>query len=204
ARAALLTPLLKAQLTRLGFEGASAALQVFGGYGYVHEYGIEQSVRDARIAMIYEGTNEIQAIDLVQRKLLGDSGAALQALLAECAAEVDACTAEPSLEPFGRALLEQCESARAGLDALLGQRDPGLVLALAPDVMDALWWLLNTWAFAASARGALRASDIDAAWREARLERMRYGVDWLLPRARQHWQRVIAGAPALPELGATR
>ncbi len=204
ARAALLTPLLKAQLTRLGFEGASAALQVFGGYGYVHEYGIEQSVRDARIAMIYEGTNEIQAIDLVQRKLLGDSGAALQALLAECATEADTCMADTSLEPFGRALREQCESARSGLDALLGLRDPGLALALAPDVMDALWWLLNTWAFAASARGALRANDLDAAWREARLERMRYGVDWLLPRARQHWQRVIAGAPALPELGATR
>ncbi len=204
ARAALLTPLLKAQLTRLGFEGASAALQVFGGYGYVHEYGIEQSVRDARIAMIYEGTNEIQAIDLVQRKLLGDSGTALQALLAECAAEADACLAEPSLEAFGQALREECEAARSGLHALLGLRDPGLVLALAPDVMDALWWLLNTWAFAASARGTLRASDTDAAWREARLERMRYGVDWLLPRARQHWQRVIAGAPALPELRATR
>jgi alkylation response protein AidB-like acyl-CoA dehydrogenase len=69
--ASLLTPVVKAFLAHQGFAGASAALQVFGGYGYVHEYGIEQSVRDSRIAMIYEGTNEIQAIDLLLRKVLG-------------------------------------------------------------------------------------------------------------------------------------
>ena len=69
ALAALMTPVIKAFCTHHGFQGASEALQVFGGYGYVHEMGIEQTLRDARIAMIYEGTNEIQAIDLLQRKI---------------------------------------------------------------------------------------------------------------------------------------
>ena len=79
---ALVTPVLKAAFTDQGFHGASACLQVFGGHGYVSEWGIEQIVRDARVAMIYEGTNEIQAIDLLVRKVLADGGAGMQALLA--------------------------------------------------------------------------------------------------------------------------
>lgn len=203
-RAALLTPLLKAQLTRLGFEGASSALQVFGGYGYVHEYGIEQSVRDARIAMIYEGTNEIQAIDLVQRKLLGDRGAGFDALLAECCAEVAACEGIAELQPFAAALAAQCDAAAAGVAALLAMRDTESVLTLAQDVMDGLWWLLNAWAFTNSARAALRVRSRDGAWADAKLARMRYGVDWLLPQAAIHWNRIAGGAPALPELESAR
>jgi alkylation response protein AidB-like acyl-CoA dehydrogenase len=80
---ALTTPILKAACTEQGFHGASDCLQVFGGHGYVSEWGIEQNVRDARIAMIYEGTNEIQAIDLLMRKVMGDGGAALNAMLDE-------------------------------------------------------------------------------------------------------------------------
>jgi hypothetical protein len=83
----LVTPVLKAAWTRQGFLGASECLQVFGGHGYVREWGIEQIVRDARITMIYEGTNEIQAIDLLLRKVLPDGGAALGALLDGLGAE---------------------------------------------------------------------------------------------------------------------
>lgn len=86
---ALATPVLKAALTHQAFYGASECLQVFGGHGYVREWGIEQIVRDARVAMIYEGTNEIQAIDLLLRKVLVDGGAALSALLRELDAEFD-------------------------------------------------------------------------------------------------------------------
>jgi alkylation response protein AidB-like acyl-CoA dehydrogenase len=78
---ALITPILKASCTDQGFHGASECLQVFGGHGYVSEWGIEQNVRDARIAMIYEGTNEIQAIDLLMRKVVSDGGAAMNAML---------------------------------------------------------------------------------------------------------------------------
>ncbi len=86
----LVTPVLKAAFTHQAFHGASECLQVFGGHGYVREWGIEQIVRDARVAMIYEGTNEIQAIDLLLRKVLPDGGAALSALLQELAAGLDA------------------------------------------------------------------------------------------------------------------
>jgi alkylation response protein AidB-like acyl-CoA dehydrogenase len=80
---ALITPILKSACTEQGFLGASDCLQVFGGHGYVSEWGVEQNVRDARIAMIYEGTNEIQAIDLLMRKVLADNGQSLQAMLHE-------------------------------------------------------------------------------------------------------------------------
>ncbi len=82
---ALTTPILKAACTEQGFHGASDCLQVFGGHGYVREWGVEQNLRDARIAMIYEGTNEIQAIDLLMRKVVADGGAALYATLDELA-----------------------------------------------------------------------------------------------------------------------
>ena len=84
---ALVTPVLKAAWTDQAFHGASDCLQVFGGHGYVREWGIEQVVRDARVAMIYEGTNEIQAQDLLFRKVLGDQGQALSALLAALEAD---------------------------------------------------------------------------------------------------------------------
>jgi alkylation response protein AidB-like acyl-CoA dehydrogenase len=70
----LMTPILKSTLTDLGFENASLAMQVFGGYGYIEEYGASQYLRDARIAMIYEGTNGVQAMDLVGRKLAYKTG----------------------------------------------------------------------------------------------------------------------------------
>jgi alkylation response protein AidB-like acyl-CoA dehydrogenase len=77
----LLTPALKAACTDQAFDGASACLQVFGGHGYVREWGVEQILRDARITKIYEGTNEIQAIDLLVRKIAADQGIGLIALL---------------------------------------------------------------------------------------------------------------------------
>ncbi|WP_295957082.1 acyl-CoA dehydrogenase family protein [Rhodoferax sp.] len=110
---ALVTPVLKAAMTDQAFSGASACLQVFGGHGYIREWGIEQIVRDSRVAMIYEGTNEIQAIDLLVRKVLADGGAGITALLVELpasphrdaliettAALVQAAPADPEL-PYG-------------------------------------------------------------------------------------------------------
>ena len=81
----LVTPVLKAAMTEQAFHGASECLQVFGGHGYVREWGIEQVVRDARVSMIYEGTNEIQAIDLLVRKVLADGGSGLSDCCSACA-----------------------------------------------------------------------------------------------------------------------
>ena len=92
ALVALLTPVVKAAFTDFGFESAVQAQQVFGGHGYIREWGMEQYVRDARIAQIYEGTNGVQAMDLVGRKLPMAGGAVVEGFLALVEADLDAAT----------------------------------------------------------------------------------------------------------------
>lgn len=107
----LLTPVLKGVLTDKGFENAVAAQQVFGGHGYIAEHGMEQFVRDARIAMIYEGANGIQALDLVGRKLPKDGGRAVTAFFNEVGGFLKENAADESLAPYLKPL-------KAGLDHL--------------------------------------------------------------------------------------
>ncbi len=117
----LVTPVLKAAFTHQAFHGASECLQVLGGHGYVREWGVEQIVRDARVTMIYEGTNEIQAIDLLARKVLADGGVGLGTLFAELNAQLDAGASDhtPVLRRFAALqlvtakLVSACRSDRS-------------------------------------------------------------------------------------------
>ena len=197
-RAALLTPLVKACCTQQGVESASSALQVHGGYGYVRDFGIEQTLRDARIAMVYEGTNEIQAIDLVQRKLLPDGGLAWRELRDDLLDEVRRCTLVPDLADFAQALTQQLQLADDAIEGLAAgaAADPEWPLRVADDCLQGLAHTLLAWAFAASARAAL--AEPDRAWAAAKTGRMRYGLQWILPQAAVHWQRVRAADAALP------
>ena len=85
ARLALLTPIAKAFLTETGFESANLGMQIFGGHGFIQEWGMEQNVRDCRISMLYEGTTGIQALDLLGRKVVGSQGGLLRPFLSEVA-----------------------------------------------------------------------------------------------------------------------
>lgn len=134
----LITPVLKAAWTHQGFHGASACLQVFGGHGYVREWGIEQIVRDARVTMIYEGTNEIQAIDLLVRKVLPDGGAALGALF-------DQLSAEDALPPAVLQRFEQLRRVAARLTRAASYRTD-LPYWVADDFLQALALALLGWA----------------------------------------------------------
>lgn len=98
ARASLLTPIAKAWSTDIGVEVASIGIQVHGGMGYIEETGAAQYLRDARIAPIYEGTNGIQALDLIGRKLMGDKGAAFKGLIDEIIAFANSVEANYSTE----------------------------------------------------------------------------------------------------------
>ena len=142
----LVTPVLKSAWTDQAFTGASACLQVFGGHGYVREWGIEQVVRDARVAMIYEGTNEIQAIDLLVRKVLPDGANALQTLLAELAAELgdspDAERTRQAMAGFAQFTTGQLLPATQAAGA-----SPELPYGLADDYLRALAMLLMAWAW---------------------------------------------------------
>ncbi len=188
----LLTPLAKAFFTDNGHRGANDALQVWGGYGYVHECGIEQTVRDSRIAMIYEGTNEIQAIDLLQRKVLGDNGAALDSLLAELEADV------AGDQEFAVVLRDHVAAARGATAVLLDgcNGDPEWPLRVADDFLRAFGFLLLTWAWARLARSAARHAS--EPWYVDKLHAARFGVTWLLPEAEWLWQRVRRREVFLP------
>jgi len=106
-RVGLLTPVVKAVLTDRGFDNCVAAQQIFGGHGYIAEHGMEQFVRDARIAMLYEGTNGIQALDLVGRKLPKDGGRAITAYfreVGEFVREHSDAALKPFVDPLKAAL----------------------------------------------------------------------------------------------------
>ncbi|MEO6278289.1 acyl-CoA dehydrogenase family protein [Roseateles sp.] len=198
--AGLLTPLVKAWLTQQGFAAASDALQVFGGYGYTREYGVEQTLRDSRIAMVYEGTNEIQAIDLLQRKVLADGGAALALLLAELEAEATRCAEVPALQDYADALRGQIAQSRSATAAVQAQAasDAEAALRVADDYLMGTAHLLLAWALAASARAAL--DEPDRAWAHTKTEQLRHGLQALLPDAAPHWLRVHAVARPLPQV----
>jgi alkylation response protein AidB-like acyl-CoA dehydrogenase len=147
----LVTPVLKALCTEQGFAGASRCLQVFGGHGYVKEWGIEQIVRDSRITMIYEGTNEIQAIDLLARKVLPDGGAALDAVLAGLESELGDAPRDAQV----RARFAQL---RGVTRALAASPDATLPYEAADDYLRAVGLALLDWAFSRIARSPLAAS----------------------------------------------
>jgi alkylation response protein AidB-like acyl-CoA dehydrogenase len=133
---ALVTPVMKAAFTHQAFNGGSDCLQVFGGHGYVREWGIEQIVRDARVAMIYEGTNEIQAIDLLVRKIMSDGGASLNQLLDDMKADIQTETAEAHQL---RKLTQEI--------VLAAPQDPSLGHRVADDYLRAMALVLLQWAW---------------------------------------------------------
>jgi hypothetical protein len=140
ARAALLTPIVKAWCTDRGVECASLGIQVHGGMGFVEETGAAQVLRDARIAPIYEGTNGIQAMDLVGRKLFGDGGAAMRALIAEVrAADPRLGEAAATLERATAWMLEH------------GVASADLAQASAAAYLDVAGWTFGAWMLARAA-----------------------------------------------------
>ena len=140
-RLALLTPILKAWCTDRGVETASTGIQVHGGMGFVEDAGAAQVLRDARIAPIYEGTNGIQAIDLLVRKLAKDGGAAMRALLAEVKRTPDVRL---------RVAVESLEDATAAVLDAQG-RDAEAAQSVAVAYLEAAGWVLGGWMVARAA-----------------------------------------------------
>ena len=168
----LVTPVLKAACTQQAFHGASECLQVFGGHGYVREWGIEQIVRDARVTMIYEGTNEIQAIDLLVRKVLPDGGAAMSAVLIELRDTLDA-SREADADVQRR--LAQLRYLGTTI-AMAAHANPVLPCEVADDYLRVVVLTLMAWAWARI--DAAEASDAERAARAGPAAAFRR---WVLP-----------------------
>jgi acyl-CoA dehydrogenase len=205
---ALLTPVIKGVLTDQGFASAVTAQQIFGGHGYIAEHGIEQFVRDARITMLYEGTNGVQALDLVGRKLPKDGGRALQAFFAELTAYAKERGADPAMAPYvkpvGQALGDLQQATMWFLQNALG--NPDNAGAGATDYMNLfglvalgyMWCLIAEAAKAKTVSGGDGASDRMA----QRLATGRFFMERLLPATATHLARIKAGAATTMALPA--
>jgi len=201
---ALLTPIGKAFVTEVGFESANLGVQVFGGHGFIREWGMEQIVRDARIAMLYEGTTGIQALDLVGRKVLGSGGKLLlgfTSVIDEFCAAHDGGEYGEFVKPLiahkqawlelsmklGEAAMENADSAGAGaVDYLMYS---GYVT------------LAYFWArMAVLAQQKIAAADGDVSFYEAKVMTARFYFERLLPRTESLKVTMLASADSVMDM----
>ena len=201
----LLTPVIKGYGTDKGYEVATNAQQVYGGHGYIAEWGMEQYVRDARISMIYEGTNGVQAMDLVGRKLALNGGRAVQAFFKVVGEDIAAGKADPATADFAARL----EKANGELQQATvwflqnGMKNPENVgagaqpyLHLMGIVAVGLMWLRM--AMAASKLKA--AGEGDVAFLDAKLVTARYYAERIMPDAGAFRRKIEGGAEAMMAL----
>jgi hypothetical protein len=207
-RLGLMTPVLKGVLTDLGFAAAVDAQQMFGGHGYIAEWGMEQFVRDARIAMIYEGANGIQALDLVGRKLPKDGGRAVTAFFGESLGYLKECAGQEALAPFAKpalAALDHLQKATMWFMQHAVQR-PDHAGAGATDYMHlfGLAAMATMWVRMSEAAQRLKAEAADdaalAARMDAKLVTARFFMERILPDSATRLARITAGADAVMAL----
>ena len=193
-----LTPISKACLTEWSIENTYNALQCFGGHGYIHEHGMEQYARDARITTLYEGTTGIQSLDLIGRKTAATQGAGLKLFLAEAEAFAKRHEGDAALAEFIGPLRAKCgEWGKLTLDVLhRAAGNPEELGAASTDylfysgyVVLAYWWARSV--------AAADASDRPQAFKDAKRETARFYFARILPRTLAHKAAIESGAASL-------
>ncbi|MGA8582767.1 MAG: acyl-CoA dehydrogenase C-terminal domain-containing protein, partial [Roseiarcus sp.] len=203
-RLGLITPVLKGVFTDYGFANAVKAQQVLGGHGYIAEWGMEQFVRDARIAMIYEGANGVQALDLVARKLPKDGGRALMAFLGEVSQFLAAEKSDAAVTPYLgglQAALGHLQQASLWLSRN-GVADPNNAGAASTDYMHlfGLTALGYMWARVVKAVLARQAKGESNPALDAKLVLAKFFSERMLPETAAHLARLSSGASTLMAL----
>ena len=183
ARAAVLTPIAKAYGTEMGIKVANMGIQVHGGMGFIEDTGVAQFARDVRVAAIYEGTNGIQAMDLVGRKM-ADGGAAIHAL-------IDAVAAEAQGDPMGAPVAAMAGQLRVATDAMLGMDLNDRFGGAVPYLMGFARVLGAIYHLRAAQSGGVRPMAL-----------ARFYLDRLLPEAAGHFAQAGHGAKGLYDLSA--
>ncbi len=199
---ALLTPVLKAFLSDNAFECTNHALQVFGGHGYIAEWGMEQYVRDARINMIYEGTNAVQALDLLGRKVLADMGAKLKKFGKLVTEFVEEQGVKPEMQEFVNPLADIGEKVQKltmeiGMKAM---QNPDEVGAAAVPYLRTIGHLVFSYFWARMARIALDKESSGDPFYKSKLATARFYFAKLLPETAATIRMARAGAKPLMEI----
>ncbi len=202
---ALLTPVAKAFFTDVGFENCVHGQQVFGGHGYIREWGQEQLVRDVRIAQIYEGTNGIQALDLMGRKTVANGGAYFKVFADEIRgfiADNDAGEMQEFVQPLAAAL----DNLQQLTDLVIerSRANPNEIGAASVEYLHAFGYTAYAYMWARMARVALDAAEDADGFYQAKLGTARFFFKRLLPRIHSLSESVRAGSEVLFELEAAQ
>jgi len=200
----LLTPIVKAFITDNGWIATSEAMQVYGGHGYISEWGMEQYVRDARINMIYEGTNTIQSLDLLGRKILMDNGAKLRAFGEKIKAFVEENGLDESMSEFVTPLGELGDKVgkltmEIGMKAFTNQDEVG---AAAVPYLRVVGHMVFSYFFAQMAKIALAKKDSDDKFYESKLATARFYFARLYPETAMLIRQARSGSANLMALDA--
>ena len=200
--ASLLTPIVKAFQTDLGFEATNHALQVCGGYGYTRDYGMEQLVRDCRITQIYEGTNGIQALDLVGRKMPTHMGRYLRRFFHPVQQFLEEEARNPQMEEFVAPTAKAFERLQRAT-GWLGQeslKNPDQAGAAATEYLHLFGYVAFAYLWARMAKVALaKRGGEDSAFYEAKLATARFFMQRMLPRTSGLFASMMGGSQAIME-----
>ncbi|MCB9778573.1 MAG: acyl-CoA dehydrogenase [Alphaproteobacteria bacterium] len=198
---ALLTPIIKSYGSERGFLNTSESMQVMGGAGFTQDWPVEQYLRDVRIAMIYEGTNHIQALDLVGRKLPMGGGRLLQRFAGEVTAQIEAAGAFPELAPFVAAMGKEAGRLTQTTMDLGGKamKDPELVGAVGSNYLNqfALVTLGHVWLRQLC---TVMARPADDKLRQSKLQTGRFFFEQILPEAALYAKKVAAGKGSMVDI----
>jgi len=200
----LLTPIVKSYLTDGGFDIASLAMQVFGGYGYIAEYGVEQYARDARITMIYEGTNGIQALDLVGRKLPVGTGRYLRSFFHPVDAFITKHKDNPAMKEFIKPLSKHIEYLQQGTMwiAMQGIANPDDAAGGAVEYQKMFAHVVLAYIWARQAAIALErvAAGDDKEFYEGKLATARFYMQKILPNTISLLSSITSGSKSLMQV----
>ncbi|MBD3730642.1 MAG: acyl-CoA dehydrogenase C-terminal domain-containing protein [Sphingomonadales bacterium] len=203
----LLTPVIKGYGTDLGYQTATNMQQVFGGHGYIAEWGMEQFVRDARITMIYEGTNGVQAMDLCGRKLAMNGGQAVQEFFAMVDGECDAAKGDETLGPIAEKLAKANGELKAATmwfmqNAMANPNNLGAGAVHYMHIMGIVALGLMWLRMAKVAQAKLAEGSDDQAFYAAKLTTARYFADRFTPDAGALRRKIEVGSDSMMALGA--
>ena len=201
---ALLTPVVKAYLTHKGYECANWGLQLHGGSGFTREWGMEQIVRDCRITTIYEGTNGVQALDLVGRKLASNGGRAVFSFFSDIDEFISQNEGNEALQPFLEGLSTAKSQLQEGTTWLMqnGMTDFNNAGASSHDYLHLFGLAALAYMWAQMAKVALDAEGSGDPFYAEKLATGQYFVDRMLPDAAAHLAKVKTGAKSIMALEA--
>ncbi|MDO8329521.1 MAG: acyl-CoA dehydrogenase C-terminal domain-containing protein [Fluviicoccus sp.] len=203
----MLTPIAKAFLTEVGYEAANAGVQVYGGHGFIREWGMEQIVRDTRIALLYEGTTQIQALDLLGRKVLQTQGGLLRNFTKVvhkfCAAQEGNAAMAEFVRPLAALNKEWGDvTTRVGMKAM-GNADEVGAAAVDYLMFSGYVTMAYLWAWMAKvAQDKLAAGEGDAAFYKAKVQTAQFYFKKILPRTKAHIEIIDSGLETLNQISA--